>query len=81
MSGKAIAYFFFGFVAGLLVVELTDGKPAKKANQKMKIDGIDQSVNKPYSLETDVQQDTFNNHRPNNSSGSSISNNFALLIV
>ena len=71
MSGKAIAYFFFGFVAGLLVVELTDGKPAKKANQEMKIDGIDQSVNKPYSLETDVQQDTFNNQRPNNSSGSS----------
>ena len=71
MSGKSIAYFFFGFLAGLLVVELTDGKPAKKANQKMKIDGIDQSVNKPYSLETDVQQDTFNNQRPNNSSGSS----------
>ena len=75
MSGKAIAYFFFGFVAGLLVVELTDGKPAKKANQKMKIDGIDQSFNKPYSLETDVQQDTFNNQRPNNSSGSSRRNN------
>ena len=75
MSGKAIAYFFFGFVAGLLVVELTDGKPAKKVNQKMKIDGIDQSVNKPYSLETDVQQDTFNNQRPNNSSGSSRRNN------
>ena len=75
MSGKAIAYFFFGFVAGLLVVELTDGKPAKKANQEMRIDGIDQSVNKPYSLETDVQQDTFNNQRPNNSSGSSRRNN------
>jgi len=75
MSGKAIAYFFFGFVAGLLVVELTDGKPAKKANQEMKIDGIDQSFNKPYSLETDVQQDTFNNQRPNNSSGSSRRNN------
>ena len=75
MSGKAIAYFFFGFVAGLLVVELTDGKPAKKANQEMKIDGIGQSVNKPYSLETDVQQDTFNNQRPNNSSGSSRRNN------
>ena len=75
MSGKAIAYFFFGFVAGLLVVELTDGKPAKKSNQEMKIDGIGQSVNKPYSLETDVQQDTFNNQRPNNSSGSSRRNN------
>ena len=75
MSGKAIAYFFFGFLAGLLVVELTDGKPAKKANQEMKIDGIDQSINKPYSLETDVQQDTFNNQRPNNSSGSSRRNN------
>ena len=75
MSGKAIAYFFFGFVAGLLVVELTDGKPAKKATQGMKVDHIDGSINKPYSLETDVQQDTFNNQRPNNSSGSSRRNN------
>ena len=72
MSGKSIAYFFFGFVAGLLVVELTDGKPAKKANQEMKLDN---SVEKPYSLETDFQQDTFNNQRPNNSSGSSRRNN------
>ena len=75
MSGKAIAYFFFGFVAGLLVVELTDGNPAKKANQEMKIDHIDHSVNKPYSLESNPQQDTFNNQRPNNSSGSSRRNN------
>ena len=72
MSGKSIAFFFFGFVAGLLVVELTDGKPAKKANQEMK---IDHSVNKPYSLESNPQQDTFNNQRPNNSSGSSRRNN------
>ena len=75
MSGKAIAYFFFGFVAGLLVVELTDGKPAKRANQETKIDHIDGSLDKPYSLETDFQQDTFNNQRPNNSSGSSRRNN------
>jgi len=73
MSGKAIAYFFFGFVAGLLVVELTDGKPAKKANQEMKADYI--YTNKPYSLENNPQQDTFNNQRPNNSSGSSRRNN------
>ena len=72
MSGKAIAYFFFGFVAGLVVVELTDGKPAKKSNQEMKLDN---SVDKPYALETDPQQDTFNNQRPNNSSGSSRRNN------
>ena len=72
MSGKAIAYFFFGFVAGLLVVELTDGKPAKKANQETKLDN---SVDKPYSLESNPQQDTFNNQRPNNSSGSSRRNN------
>ena len=72
MSGKAIAYFFFGFLAGLVVVELTDGKPAKKSNQEMKLDN---SVDKPYSLETDPQQDTFNVQRPNNSSGSSRRNN------
>jgi hypothetical protein len=75
MSGKAIAYFFFGFVAGLLVVELTDGKPAKKANQEMKTDYIYNSDNKPYSLESNPQQDTFNSQRPNNSSGSSRRNN------
>ncbi len=75
MSGKAIAYFFFGFVAGLLVVELTDGKPAKKSKQKMKTDYIYNSDNKPYSLESNPQQDTFNSQRPNNSSGSSRRNN------
>ena len=75
MSGKAIAYFFFGFVAGLLVVELTDGKPAKKAHQEMKTDYIYNSDNKPYSLESNPQQDTFNSQRPNNSSGSSRRNN------
>jgi hypothetical protein len=75
MSGKSIAYFFFGFVAGLLVVELTDGKPAKKANQEVKTDYIYHSDNKPYSLESNPQQDTFNNQRPNNSSGSSRKNN------
>ena len=74
MSGKSIAYFFFGFVAGLFLVELTDGKPAKKSKQEFK-QSLDQSVDKPYSLETDVQQDTFNNQRPNNSSGASRRNN------
>ena len=27
MTGKAIAYFFFGFVAGLIVVESQKDKP------------------------------------------------------
>ena len=31
---KLFAYFFLGFVAALVVVELTDGKPAIKANHK-----------------------------------------------
>ena len=70
MSGKAIAYFFFGFVAGLLVVELTDGKPAKKAKQEMNRiqtgDGVE-----IYPIQDAPQQDTFNSQRPNNSSGSS----------
>ena len=30
---KAIPYFFLGFVAGLVFVELTNGKPAVKAKQ------------------------------------------------
>ena len=29
--GRSFAYFFLGFLTALIVVELTDGKPAKKA--------------------------------------------------
>ena len=28
--GKAFAYFFVGFLSGLILTELTDGKPAQK---------------------------------------------------
>ncbi len=32
MTGKAIAYFFLGFVSALAIIELTDGKPPKRIN-------------------------------------------------
>ena len=62
---KLFAYFFLGFLTGLIVVELTNGKPAKKANHEM---------NQNYSghgLEINhiknPQQDTFNIQRPSES--------------
>ena len=35
MPGKAIAYFFLGFVSALAVVELTNGKPPVKINHSV----------------------------------------------
>jgi|TARA_R110000824_G_C14701865_1_gene622768 hypothetical protein len=32
MPGKAIAYFFLGFVSALAIIELTDGKPPVRVN-------------------------------------------------
>ena len=32
MAGKAIAYFFLGFVSALAIIELTDGKPPVRVN-------------------------------------------------
>ena len=63
--GKSFAYFFLGFLTALIVVELTDGKPAKKA--------IHSDINsnyqyqEPYLIEEIPLQDTFNNQRTNES--------------
>ena len=62
ISGTAFAYFFLGFVSALVVVELTDGKPAKKAdhssNRRIEISN-------PYPIQDTPQQDTFNIQRNN----------------
>ena len=63
--GKSFAYFFLGFLTALIVVELTDGKPAEKA--------IHSDINsnyqyqEPYLIEETPLQDTFNNQRTNES--------------
>ena len=55
-------YFFLGFVAALVVVELTDGKPAKKADHSSNR-GIE--ISNPYPIQDTPQQDTFNIQRNN----------------
>ena len=58
-------YFVLGFVSALVVVELTDGKPAKKADHSSNIDTMIH-VQEPWQLHDTPQQDTFNSQRPNN---------------
>jgi len=55
-------YLALGVISALIVVELTDGKPAEKAdhtsNKKIEISN-------PYPVQDTPQQDTFNNQRKN----------------
>ena len=57
----AFAYFALGFVAALVVVELTDGKPAEKVDYS----NIEHTISDPYPIQDTPQQDTFNSQRPN----------------
>jgi|10_taG_2_1085330.scaffolds.fasta_scaffold122231_3 hypothetical protein len=60
-------YFFFGFVAGLVFVELTDGKPAVKVDYSNMDTTI--YIQEPWPIHDTPQQDTFNSQRPNNNGG------------
>ena len=56
-------YFAIGFISALIVVELTDGKPAKKidhSNIKHEI-----YIEEPWAIQDTPQQDTFNSQRKN----------------
>ena len=58
-----VAYLFLAFVTSLVVVELTDGKPAvrsKLSNLDNKID-----ISEPYPIQDTPRQDTFNSQRKN----------------
>ena len=67
---KGAAYFFLGFLAGLVIVELTDGKPAKKVNYYKHDYYRVRYIYEPYPFTgTYYQTDTFNNQRPHNNSG------------
>ena len=58
-----VAYLFLAFVTSLVVVELTNGKPAEKSN----LSNIENEVNisEPYPIQDTPQQDTFNSQRNN----------------
>mgnify|MGYP003959522875 FL=1 len=63
ITHMSIAYFFLGFLSALIVVELTDGKPATKAD----LSNIEQEINiqEPWPIQDTPQQDTFNSQRKN----------------
>ena len=58
-----VAYLFLAFVTSLVVVELTNGKPAVKSN----LSNIENEINisEPYPIQDTPQQDTFNSQRKN----------------
>jgi len=64
---KLFAYFFLGFVAALVVVELTDGKPAIKAKHKKINQYYTNDQNDIYPNKDIPQQDTFNSQRQSQS--------------
>ena len=57
------AYFFLGFMAALIFVELTDGKPATKADHSNVEHNI--HIQEPWPIQDTPQQDTFNSQRKN----------------
>ena len=70
---KGSAYFFLGFLAGLAIVELTDGKPAKKVNyERYEIRYIYRPYPNSYYYDYGRKVDTFNNQRPNNQGNSRV---------
>ena len=78
---KGSAYFFLGFLAGLAIVELTDGKPAKKVNYYTNDQYMVRYIYRPFPshyYHYRMQPDTFNNQRPqrqsSNGSGESRGN-------
>ena len=58
-----VVYLFLAFVTSLVVVELTNGKPAVKSN----LSNIENEINisEPYPIQDTPQQDTFNSQRKN----------------
>ena len=64
---KTFAYFFLGFLTGLVVVELTDGKPAVKAKHNKISQNYTTDQNDIYHFEDTPRQDTFNSQRQSKS--------------
>ena len=71
--GKAFAYFFVGFFSALVVIELTDGEPAKKVNYYTNNQYMVRYIYNPFPsgyYNHRMRPDTFNAQRPNNSGSS-----------
>ena len=71
--GKAFAYFFVGFFSALVVIELTDGKPAKKVNYYTNNQYMVRYIYNPFPsgyYNHRMRPDTFNAQRPNNGGSS-----------
>ena len=65
--GKNFMWTFVGFCLGLIVVELTDGKPAKKINYYTNDQYMVRYIYRPFPshyYHYTMQPDTFNNQRP-----------------
>ena len=65
--GKNFMWTFVGFCLGLAVVELTDGKPAKKINYYTNDQYMVRYIYRPFPshyYHYTMQPDTFNNQRP-----------------
>ena len=64
--GKNFMWTFVGFCLGLIVVELTDGKPAKKINYYTNDQYMVKYIYRPFPshyYHYTMQPDTFNNQR------------------
>ena len=64
--GKAFMWTFVGFCLGLAVVELTDGKPAKRVNYYTNDQYMVRYIYRPFPshyYHHRMQPDTFNNQR------------------
>ena len=64
--GKAFMWTFVGFCLGLAVVELTDGKPAKRVNYYTNDQYMVRYVYRPFPshyYHHRMQTDNFNNQR------------------
>ena len=65
--GKNFMWTFVGFFLGLIVVELTDNKPAKKINYYTNDQYMVRYIYRPFPshyYHYTMQPDTFNNQRP-----------------
>jgi len=68
--GKAFTWFVVGMMSAFVLVEIFDGKPAKKVDYYRHDYYRVKYIYEPYPFTRTYNQiDTFNNHRPQNNSG------------
>ena len=68
--GKAFTWFVVGMMSAFVLVEIFDGKPAKKVDYYRHDYYRVRYIYEPYPFTRTYNQiDTFNNQRPQNNSG------------